>query len=148
MEYNRGIFMFTADFITETDKKYSLTEQIREETGINVHSAAGLADSKRLYLLIADAESAEPTATAIIEYNLNTRCAYAGDIAVREGYNENIYKSLALRLLIYKAQALNMKEITSQVSKNDRTLYEEKGFFLDGIDDGGLTSARLLLCKK
>lgn len=137
--------MFAADFITETDKKYELAEQLREETGIRKRSYVKADDSKRLYLLIADAESAYAIATAVIEYSPSAGRAYAGDIAVREGYDESRYKGIALQLLIYKAQGLGMKKLTSIVSDKDCALYERNGFFPYGAPDNGSNLTRVAL---
>ena len=115
--------MFEAHWIMYVEERFKLVRQIRDEVfigemGMDEKDVYDNRDYYAFHLLVTDAETGDPIATARIRADNDYKCTYVGDIAVREKYRKlGSYTEFCLRMLLYKAQKLSACIKNSDLSR-------------------------------
>lgn len=134
--------MFAANWIMYVEERFRLVREVRDEVliaglGMDEKTVYDNRDYYAFHLLVTDAETGEPMATARIRPENDFSRTYVGDIAVREKYAKQAnYAEFCLRMLLYKAQKLSAQTIVADIRSDELDMYKKFGFEAVSEKDG------------
>lgn len=138
--------MFAANWIMYVEPRFEKVREIRREVfiegmGMTEDEVFDKRDYYSFHLLVTDAETGDPMATARIRADDHDyECTYVGDIAVREKYAKLAnYAEFALRMLLYKAQKLSAGTILARIREDELPMYRKFGFTESKRENGRIT---------